>query len=221
MLGSGRTFAYQPEEGNINLTAGPITYRTLFKSPEPDLGSPNQGGYAFVANGDSSSQGSIELGIYYLDKIFFRDEGPDVLAQTMEMIHITMGYRWWLRPWISTSLSFYSAYPLSDPKDYYRRVTPGTYFDTSAMDLTEYGFDFGVQLEVLGTQEFGVVFEPRYSWNVTSKAHESADHFGFMIGLRFMVQEKKTQAEYIRERSERRLLKQAPPPTENKALPEP
>lgn len=171
---------------------GPYTYRTPYNSPEPEMSSPSRGGYGLIATGDSNARGSVELGMFYLDKIFFRDEGPDVLAQKVEMIHITMGYRWWLRSWISTSLSFFSAYPLGDPKDVFRRVTPGRHMDTSAMDLTEYGFDLALQVQVFGTQKFGVVFEPRYSWNVTPKEHEAADHFGFLLGLRFMVQEKKS-----------------------------
>ncbi|MBX3016398.1 MAG: hypothetical protein KF767_00810 [Bdellovibrionaceae bacterium] len=190
IIASGSVFAYDPEEGNINATLGPYTYRTPYNSPVPDVSSPMRGGYGLIATGDSNSKGSVELGMFYLDKLFLRDEGDDILAQKVEMIHITMGYRWWLRSWISASLGFFSAYPLGDPKDVFKRVAPGNFLDTSAMDFCEYGFDLALQVQVFGTQKFGIVFEPRYSWNVTPKAHEAADHVGFLIGLRFMVQEK-------------------------------
>lgn len=208
---AGNTFAYDPAEGNINLMVGPYTYRTPYKSPDPEFSSPSRGGYGLIATGDSNQKGSVELGLLYLDKIFARDEGANILAQRIQMIHITMGYRWWLRSWISTSLSFFSAYPVGDPQDLYRKVDAGTFFDTSAMDLTEYGFDLALQLQVFGTQKFGVVVEPRYSWNVTPKNHEAADHFGVLVGLRFMLQEKRAgQAEAERRRAVRDAKKASP-----------
>lgn len=207
---SGRTFAYQPDEGNINLTVGPYLYRTPYNSPDPVVSSENRGGYGLIATGDSNTKGSIELGMFYLDKLYLRDEGPDILAQKLTQIHITMGYRHWWSSWFSTSLALFSAYPMGDPVDIYRRITPGTFLDTSAMDLTEYGFDLAAQIQLFGTQKFGVVFEPRYSWNVTPKQHEAADHFGFLLGLRFMVQEK-GQAAAARQR--RQHLRESGQPT--------
>lgn len=184
--------AYQPEEGNVNVTIGPYSYRTLYHSPTPALDSPSRGGYGIVATGDSNHKGSVELGIFYLDKLFFRDEGTDVLAESIQHVHITMGYRWWLLSWLSTSFTFFSAYPVGDPKIYYRHVS-ASYFDTSASDLTEYGFDGSIQAEVISLQKVGFVIEGLYSRSVTSKAHEAGDHYGIMVGMRFMIQEKRAK----------------------------
>lgn len=187
---SGRTFAYSPSEGNINLSAGPFTYQTRAQVPGHEVKSPNRVGYGLIATGDSNAKGAIELGMFYLDKVFFRDQGPDVLAEKIQHIHITMGYRWWQNSWLSTSLSFYSAYPLGDPVKYYMQVQPDVVLDTSARDLTEYGLDFGIQTELLGNQRFGLVLEGRYSWCLTPKPNEQADHMGILLALRFMLQDK-------------------------------
>lgn len=191
---SGQAFAYTPEEGNINAILGPYFFRTDYPG-RPEVDSPNRSGYGISALGDSNSRGSIELGFFYLEKIFFRDQGPDILAEKIKHIHITMGYRWWLKSYLSTSLSFFSAYPLGDPELYYSNVRTGIELDTSARDLTEYGFDFAVQGELVSYQQMALVLEGRYSWSVTPKQDEKANHYGVLLGVRFMVQDRMTAAE--------------------------
>ena len=129
--------------------------------------------------------------MFFMTKSFLRESGPNVLFEEVDSVQISMGYRWWLSQRFSAGLTFFSSYPLSDYHTVYSRINPGDFMDTSARDLTEYGFDFSLQTEIWGRDHWAVVLDTRYSLSVTNKEHEQGDHYGAMLAIRYMVQEKK------------------------------
>lgn len=169
---------------------GPFIHKPNFVNPPKGVGTPILGGLGVMALGDLNDQGSLEVGIFFLSKTFFREEPPDYLAENIRQVHVTMGYRYWINRIFSASLSFSSAYPVGDYTTVHNGVVTGKFMDTSARDLTEYGFDFSIQSEVWNYKQYGFVLDTRYSRSVTAKDNEKADHYGILLGFRYMVQEK-------------------------------
>ncbi len=143
-----------------------------------------------MAVGDFSDKGSLEIGIFYMRKHFYRLLTPSLVGERAEIMHVTMGYRRWLASRLSASLAIYSSYSIGQAIQVYNDFSTGTDFDTSARDITEYGFDLAVQTELWQKPYWSVILDTRYSVSLTKKEHESSDHYGALIGLRYLVQEK-------------------------------
>lgn len=187
---STATFAYSPEEGNITASLGPYFYKTNFQDAKTDAKSANQTGLGLIVNGDISDKGALEIAMFHMNKTFLRADGKKYIAEQSQVIHITMGYKWWLSRYLGTSLALYSAYPLGNVKVLYSDFAAGTAVPTSARDTTEYGFDFAVQSQIWKGNKFDAVAELRYSLSLTSRSHEQADHYGAYLGIRYLIQEK-------------------------------
>lgn len=185
-----QALAYTPQEGNVTATLGTLAYKTNFAGSETGARSPNLAGLGLIVLGDINSFGSLEIAMFDLHKIYFREELGKYVAVEKEVIHITMGYRFWINPYFSTSVSFYSSYSLGDPRIVHSDFLPDTEIDTSANDTTEYGFDFAIQGDLWTREKWAVVSEGRYSLSVTSKKNENADHYGILLGLRYLIQDK-------------------------------
>lgn len=182
--------AYDPQEGNVTATLGPIWTKTNFRDTPSGAHSPYYTNFGLIALGDINEKGALEIGMFHLNKLFLRSkDGMDIAEQT-EMMHMTMGYRRWINPYFSASWSFFSSYAMGDPVIVHSSFPKGQEIDTSARDITEYGTDFAVQGDLWSHDKFAVIAEARYSLSVTPKSDERADHYGFMIGLRYFVQEK-------------------------------
>lgn len=185
---SENTFAYAPREGNVTALAGPFTSKANFAGSHLDLQAPQLGGFGLIALGDIDDKGSLEIGMIYMHKLYLRDVGPNHLVESMQSIHITMGYRRWLGERFSASLTFFSAYPMGDPEVIDQRLEPGFSMDTSAQDLTEYGLDFSLQTELWASGRYALVLDTRYSASLTSKKDERGDHYGALLGIRYLLQ---------------------------------
>tara|TARA_B110001454_G_scaffold219196_1_gene251406 strand:- start:21371 stop:22012 length:642 start_codon:yes stop_codon:yes gene_type:complete len=184
------TLAYTPKEGNVTANLGPFIYRTNFRGSDSGIQSPIKTGTAFLVNGDINEKGALEIGMFYMDKYFFREKDSRYLAENTDLIHITMGYRRFLTSKLSTSLTLFSSYSIGDPHIYRTEFTTDQEVDTSARDTTEYGFDLAVQYELWEQERFAVVTDIRYSYSVTNKLNERGDHYGAFISLRYFVQDK-------------------------------
>lgn len=189
-LGTVQTFAYSAKEGNVTASLGPFFHKTRFESSSAGANSPYLGGESLIVNGDINSVGAIEFGIFHMNKIFFREQGPNLLSEMTEMMHVTMGYRRYLNPALSTSLSFFSSYSMGDVTVVHNDFTSANQIDSSARDITEYGFDWAVQTELYSHGTFAVILDGRYSLSLTSKPNEKSDHYGVILGVRFLAQEK-------------------------------
>lgn len=182
--------AHQPQEGNVSAILGTFASTTPFFTSAPPRSSPWLGGTGLVTIGDINSKGSLEVGLFHLNRAFFRKVDGKHLAEATEMIHISMGYRRWWTSTFSTSLSFYSSYSMGKPNVIYTDFSPTDTVSTSARDITEYGFDFGLQRELMRWGKAGLTVEGRYSRSVTPKSQENADHLQFFVGLMYLLQEK-------------------------------
>lgn len=185
------TLAYDPVEGQVTATLGPYFSRTNFGPLDSRLNTSYKPGTALIAVGDINEKASLEISMFYLPQMFFRQQDGKLISEKTQLMHIGMGYRRWWNHYFSTSLAFYSSYSMGDPKIVYSDFTPGTEINTSARDITEYGFDLSAQGDLWNSKLFTLVFETRYSLSVTSKPGEKSDQYGFLLGLRYMVQEEK------------------------------
>jgi len=189
---TGKSFAYDPVEGQVTATLGPYYSRTNYGGLGSDFNSSYRGGVGLIAVGDFNDHASLEISMFYMPQTFFREvDATQRIVEEIQVMHIGMGYRRWWSPYFSTSLAFYSSYSMGEPKTIYSDFPPGAAVDTSARDITEYGFDLSAQGDLWNQDRFGIVLEGRYSLALTNKTGEQSDQYGLMIGLRYMVQEEK------------------------------
>lgn len=183
-------YAYEPADGNITVTAGSFIYRTIFPDTTNGVTSGYHGDFGLILNGDLDDKGSLEIALFHMNKIYSREEEAKTQVEQTQVMHISMGYRRWVNPYFSGALGFYSGYPMDDTKVVHTDFAPGTEITTSARDKTEYGFDVSIASEVWSNNIISVVADARYAWSLTSQPHENADHYGFMLGVKYLFQEK-------------------------------
>lgn len=182
---------YTPQDGNINATVAYHWLTTNFAKAGSAPPSPYDGGLGLIVNGDIGTRGALEISIFQINKRFFRESRGLYRGEKIETVHISMGYRWWLTERLSTSLAFYSAYGIGDVHMFRNDFNDSERFKTSAHDLTEYGFDATVQVELWQQGQYGVVASGLYSYSATRKYREYSDHYGYFVGIRYLVQESK------------------------------
>lgn len=187
------SFSYSPEEGKVNAILGPMYYKTNFNGSPQGAAASYKTGVSLIALGDVSDHGSLEIGIFFLEKQFFREYQGGYIGTETPIIHITTGYHFWHTPYFSSSLAIFSAYPFGTAETIHNSIAPGLNVDTSATDNAEYGIEAAVQGEILTAGKFAVVLEGRYSYSLTHKKDEYADHFGAVLGLRYLIQEEKVR----------------------------
>lgn len=183
------SFAYTAKEGNVTATFAPYFYQTRFQPTDSGARSPILGGFGLIILGDAYEKGSLEIGLFQTNKVYLREQFGKYIAQQVNLVQITMGYRWWLGKIWSTSLTFSSSYPMGDAKTVHNDFAPGAKPTTSAEDLTEYGIDLSLQYEFWQKGRWGAVTDLRYHHSLTSKTREYGDHQGILVGLRYLIQE--------------------------------
>ncbi|HEX4922842.1 MAG TPA: hypothetical protein VFV50_02115 [Bdellovibrionales bacterium] len=186
----GSALAYRPDIGNVNAIFGPQFHRTNFGGTDAGLTSSVMRGWGVVAQADLWTRGTLELGLVYMPKLFIREQNGLYFAEQTNLVHITAGYRYWFADRFSAALAFGSSYTTGEPETIYTDYPAGQRIDTSARDLVEYSFDLSLAYEVITEGRFGVVVDGRYSWSVTEKTEEAGDHYGILVGLRYLIQTK-------------------------------
>lgn len=184
--------AYTPKEGNISAILGPAVYRTEVSGSGLHDRMPFFGAASLLAIGDISDHGSLEVGMFHMNKQFVVSKDSKVFEERSQVMHITMGYRHWWAPSFSTSLSIYSSYPLGYPDvitNDFGTVKPTTSLD----EKTTYGFDAAFQVELAEWDRYAIVTDLRYSRAFAPKDNEAADHAGILLGLRYFIQEKQVR----------------------------
>lgn len=187
---SFRANAYRPSEGNVTAHLGPFIYKTDFKESKAPVSSPLLTGMGLIVNGDINDYSALEIGLFHMNKRFLREKDNKYLAEHTQVVHVTMGYKRWIARYVSTSLALYSAYPLGNTRVIYSDFEKADKMITSARDTTEYGLDFAIQAELWNGQKYDIIADARYSYSLTPRSREQADHYGLFIGLRQLVQEK-------------------------------
>ncbi|AZZ35538.1 hypothetical protein CIK05_01555 [Bdellovibrio sp. qaytius] len=179
-----------PKEGNVNASIGPFVSRTDYHGSSTQTKAPFFGDFGFIVNGDINDSGALEIALFHMQKVYFREENSKTIAEKTELMHITMGYRYWLSPLFSTSLALSSSYPMNQPQVMHTDFATGQNIDTSARDTVDYGFDISIQGELWQRDRYSVFADARYGLSVTEKRNEDGSHYGLLIGLKYLVQEK-------------------------------
>jgi hypothetical protein len=180
--------AYQVKEGNVSAALGPFFYKTNYEGRTDEVKSSYLGSPALLVQGDVNEHGSLEITLFQMNKMFFRDQDGGFLAEQTPVMQIGLGYRRWLNEYFSVGWAFYSSYAMADPTVVHSVQGSGNQLDTSASDITEYGFDFSVQSEIWSRDRLAVILDARYARPVTSKENEHGDHYGLLVALRYFVQ---------------------------------
>ncbi len=180
-------WAHQPEGGKIWGTLAPIANRT--KTSHPAVLNAPYLGAAAVVEADVDDNGGVEVGLFYLNKVYVRERGAEVLVERIKRMYVTTGYRHWFAPWVSAAVAVYSSYSMGDPQVISGRVRDT--FRTTARDITEYGFDGSLQWEIWGKGDVAVVADARYAFSLTRNQGEDADVYGFLLGYKHRVPNRK------------------------------
>lgn len=187
---SQQIFAYEPQEGNVTAIVGPFVSQTHYQSSSPGVPNPIFGNAGLIVQGDINEFGSLEIALFHMQKTYIRKDMGFNFAEKTELMHITMGYRYWFNPYFSTALALSSSYPMNQPRVIHTDFPAGQETDTSARDTVDYGFDFSVQSELWQKERYSVVADVRYGLSVTEKQNENGSHYGILIGLKYLLQEK-------------------------------
>jgi hypothetical protein len=183
-------FSYVLKEGNVTGIVGPFVYRTNFTDTDTGAKSPFLGDVALIVQGDISDHSALEIGLFHMHKLYFRQASGLSIVEATQLFHVTMGYRYFFNPYFSFATAFYSAYSMADPSIVHNDFPAGSELDTSARDNTEYGFDFSFQTELLHRDNSALIADVRYALSVTNKVAEKGDHYGLFLGWKFLIQEK-------------------------------
>lgn len=185
-----KVFAYEPKEGNVTATVGPFVSRTDYPGSDSGAKAPWFGDVGLIVQGDLNQYGALEIAIFHMQKAYFRKDSASVVAEKTELMHVTMGYRYFISPLWSASLTFSSSYPMGEPRIIHDDFAPAIPINTSASDAVDYGFDFSIATELWNNDRFSVVSDIRYSLSITDKEDETGSHYGIMLGLKYLIQEK-------------------------------
>ena len=177
-------------DGNISVYGGPFAYKTNFSSAKYSGKVPDQAGLGLVVVGDIDESSGLEIGMFFLNKTYFRQDNNSFLVEETKLAHIAMGYRRQMTDLLSGSITFSSGYAMGDPTVIRNDFANGSGVDTSVRDTAEYGFDFSLQAEMFREANPSFVTDIRYYKSLTPKPSESADHYGVMFGLQYQLQEK-------------------------------
>ena len=168
-------------------TLGPYIYQT--QTPRNfAIESPVMAGGGLLVEGGVDYNGGIEIGLFYIHQVYYREERSQILAEKVKRMHITLGYRHWFDPSFSAGVSFFSAYSMGNHKIIQREALPSGATTTSAQDATEYGFDASLQWEFWRDKHSAVLVDARYSYSVTKKSDEFGDHVGLLIGYKHSIE---------------------------------
>ncbi len=192
---SVRAQAHQPVDGNIWVTGGFFGYAThqwhhRFESPFVGSG-------GLVVQGDLHKYGGLEISFFYLDKVFSVQKDDLVVTERGKRMYIVMGYRHWFNKKNSAAAGFFSSYSMGDPTILRNDFPAGAKPNTSADDMTEYGFDLSYQHEPISKGRWSAIVDLRYSYSVTPKGFEDSNHYGVLIGLKYFAQSKEKDLDKV------------------------
>jgi len=148
--------------------------------------SPYLTGAGLIAQGDVDKNGGIEIALFYLDKFYLRRQGDDHITEKIKRMYVTTGYRHWFNKSFSSALAIYSSYSMGDARVVHDENTGGD-VPTTATEITEYGLDVSIQVELISNDELALVADSRYSQSLTAKSREDANVYGILLGLKYLI----------------------------------
>lgn len=178
--------AHEPVDGNVRAALGPFGYAT--HEWHNNFESPFMGGAGLLVEGDLNKHGGLEVGLFYLNKVFSVMKDGLTNTERAKRLYISMGYRHWWNKKYSWSAAFFSSYSMGDPETIRSDFPVGGAPKTSASDMTEYGFDVSLQHEPWSRGRWAAIVDVRYSYSVTPKGFEDSNHYGVLLALKYFVQ---------------------------------
>jgi hypothetical protein len=192
---ASNTMAYTPREGNVNVLVGPIFNKTAFGGSSSGATAPVFAGLGLMGLGDLSSAGALEIGVFYMPKLFVREQNWLHFSEVSSLVQVNLGYRWWIGSAFSASFSFASFYTTGDiyidHNDFPLGSIPP---ETAAHNIVGHGFDVAIGWEIWSDDMLGVLLDARYSYSITKREDEKADHYACLLGFRYLVQSKTSTA---------------------------
>lgn len=183
---SWQSLGHVPADGKVHATLGPFALQT--QPRHHAFASPFLGGAGLIVEGDIDYNGGIEIALFYLQQLYSIERENLVVTEKSQRMNVTMGYRHWFTHHVSGAVAFFSSYSMGEGhivRNDFGSVAPPK---TSAHDMTEYGFDFSIQIEPWRKDRFSFIIDARYSQCVTQKEGEDENYFGVLAGIKYFVQ---------------------------------
>jgi hypothetical protein len=110
-----------------------------------------------------------------------------MLHELSQVLHFSMGYRYWWSPWVSSSLGLFTAYPFGVRKVYINEFGQA-HPSSSLSENSVYGLDVALQFCFLKNNGSGPWFEIRHSMPFSPKAGEMFSHTSLFLGWNLVLQ---------------------------------
>ena len=167
--------AYKPKPGKVTTAAGPFVYVSDSLSNNGDVYTSPKLGFALISEAVVAKNSAIEIGLFYLNKPYFRSEGSEYILQKIQRMYITTGYRWWWSSKLSSGVNLFSAFSMGDVETL--KTSPGIReeFKTSAEEITNYGLDLSIRYEHEFNPRDGIFIDLRYSYSLTAESGEQSN----------------------------------------------
>ncbi len=179
-----------PVEGKIFGTLGPYFHKVAPSYVQDSASGPLSSDFALIGEGDFNNKGGVEVGIFYGTKTYQRAYGGNThLSERVHKLSVPVGYRQWLTPKFSLALEFDASYTMGIPQTIFNNAPAGIE-PTSARSLTEYGVDVSGQWEAYTVNRFALLIDTRYFYSLTAKPNEDANQYSFLVGIKYLIQEK-------------------------------
>lgn len=167
--------AYKPEPGKVTAAVGPFMYMSDTLSNNGDVYESPKWGLALISEAVVAKNSAIEIGLFYLNKPYYRSDGSQFILQKIQRMYITTGYRWWWSKKLSSGINLFSAFSMGDVET--TRSSPGIdeTFRTSAEEITNYGLDISMRFEHEFNARDGIFIDLRYSYSLTAESGEQSN----------------------------------------------
>jgi hypothetical protein len=179
------SLAHEPIAGQGRMSFGAMSNRFI-DSPSP-IQTPSTFGGGITGEIDIGGRGGIEVSMFYYESQFVVQQSTNFLVEKSHHIYIPIGYRYWLTDKFSFGTNFYAAYRIGKWTEVYRSPGISTDAVTSAQDITEYGFDFAIGIDLFTADKFAVFLDSRYVMPTTDKPDENSRAYIFFLGYKQRV----------------------------------
>lgn len=184
-LFSIKSWGHQPLKGKITAALGVYIYETVLNQSEAShLFSQNQKSLSLMVEGDLHEYGGVEASMTYMKKQYFRGVGNQWISEQVKRMYMTLGYRFWMFPWLSVAAAQYSTFSMGDARIESSDFIPQDQYATSARDPMEYGLDLSVQVEPWSKGIHSVIIDYRYSTALSEREGEESDHRALFIAYK-------------------------------------
>lgn len=177
-------YAHQPVAGKVMASGGLYLYQTDLGRTYDNVSQPKFLSAGITLSGDLDSNGGVEVGMFFLQKHFYRKADPYAIVEKVKRIYITTGYRHWFNSSFSAGLAIFSSYAMGDPQEIHNSFPGGNAPSTSADDAADFGLDFSFQWEFYTWKEFLLLSDIRYSKSFTDRKNEDADHRALYLAIK-------------------------------------